>query len=137
MAEINNDPATMLALSVEALAVIAKKAASEEAQRVCHHFAPYSDAEHREDLLSAPYIGPLVGALEELGSGFDIDVVGGSFGVECSEEVSPTEKWVRLRVPQMCQIAEAAGVHYDGWSWEPSGKPPVVASPNLSVLRGS
>ncbi|HYW15000.1 MAG TPA: hypothetical protein VE891_02460 [Allosphingosinicella sp.] len=88
-------------------------------QPICHRFsAPdaYWNPAEQEARLSA-----LVPELSR--HGFEVDARGGVSGVEAWELVRPSEEWSARTVVKLCTIADEAGFAYDGWTWEPSGRP--------------
>jgi hypothetical protein len=116
---MNNDVAEQLAISSEELQFIREAISSESFPvPICHRFsadALWNEAEEKTRL------SELVPALS--GQGFDVDASGGRFGVEAWELARPSEEWSATTVPKLCAIADEAGFAYDGWTWEPSGRP--------------
>jgi hypothetical protein len=37
--------------------------------------------------------------------------------------VRPSEAWSAKTIPNMCALGDKAGCIYEGWSWEPGGRP--------------
>lgn len=135
MEEVDNDALAMITLGIDALKRIDLTAAPQTGRYICHHFSPYAVDATNEEMLTRDDLRGLAAALASSHPTFDIDLIGGSFGIECWEDGAPTLEWVKARIPQMCTIAQAAGVHYDGWSWEPPGRQPVAATQSVEVFR--
>ena len=98
---------------------------------VCFHFSCPDDEKHDRwgnDAVCVQLSKPL---FEALPFGIAVDEVGGCVGIEAWEEVIPTESWLRDRLPKMIEIAKAAHMTFDGWSFEPKGGPIISAGVNV------
>jgi hypothetical protein len=108
------------------LAIISRYPAFLRPQRICHHFgAPTgtTDPEPNEQGvidLSEPerydYIRVLLGILDA--ARFDIEAIGGMWGLEARETLIPDEAWIRDSSELMCHASERSGAIYGGWTWE-------------------
>ena len=117
---MSNDVSEQLELSHEELEFIRADLATKPLpQPICHRFsaldAYWNDAE-KEARLSA-----LVPALSR--EGFDVDAAGGILHVQAWELAEPSEEWSAMTVRRLCEIADEAGFAYEGWTWEPAGRP--------------
>jgi hypothetical protein len=62
-----------------------------------------------------PYIKILVDQLDP--KKFEVEALGWRDGLEATEEVIPTEEWVRASARHMCELAALSGTKYAGWEW--------------------
>ncbi|HEX8125237.1 MAG TPA: hypothetical protein VF548_06610 [Allosphingosinicella sp.] len=115
---MKNDVVEQLAISSEDLQFIRAELSSKPSlQPICHRFSAH---EFLNEVETEACLSALVPALSR--QGFDVDAVGGAF-VEAWELARPSEEWSEKTVRKLCAIADEAGFAYDGWTWEPSGRP--------------
>jgi len=97
------------------------------AQPVCHHFDEIEPTDmlqvDREDIYTA-----VSKQLSDLGVVFAAD------RLEGWETSAPTHSWLGQRIPGLFHAANAAGLIYCGWTWEPTGRQPVGAS-TLTIIN--
>jgi len=115
---MKNDVAEQLAISSEELQFIRAELSSKPLlQPNCHRFSAH---ESWNEVETEARLSALVPALSR--RGFDVDAAGGAF-VEAWELARPSEEWSETTIRKLCTIADEAGFAYDGWTWEPSGRP--------------
>ena len=110
-----------LAAGRAAIARIAADQGLGTLQPVCHHFAE-TDPVDPERLSVERSYRSLTPMFEMLGLDFAAD------RLEAWERAWPTLDWMAGRVPTLVEVASEAGLRYEGWSWEPHGRQPVVAT---------
>jgi hypothetical protein len=118
---VKNDVPALLALSRAELNAIRRDLASSAApQPICHSFTIRAEAEWDEAEERAR-LRILVPSLSK--HGLDVDAAAGALFVEAWELAMPSKRWASETVPRMCAIADEAGFEYEGWTWEPAGRP--------------
>jgi hypothetical protein len=106
--------------------------------RVCFHLTPitYDESEPWSD--QASYNLRAKPLFDALGLPLDIDYVGGTSGIEAWETAVPTVSWLHARVPALAELANAAGLEFGGWSFEPReprNASYVSCGPSLNVVN--
>jgi hypothetical protein len=129
---MTNDVAEMLAYSREELELVCDElGAKSREQSICHLF--YGPENIKSDSKEEKaYLSILVPALRQ--AGFEVDVIGGSIGVEAWGRARLSNSWSDKIVPLMCAIGDRAGCEYGGWTWEPKGRPNYVARLTPMIL---
>lgn len=126
---MSNDVSEQLADSREELESIRAELQSKPGpQPICHHFGV--NVHLREVELEAR-LSALVPALSR--HGFKVDPPGGGL-VQAWELVRPSEEWSENTVRKLCAIADEAGFIYNGWTWEPSGRPSYLSRVKSGAL---
>jgi hypothetical protein len=88
---------------------------------VCHHFYEVDPVDPMEVSVEATY-RHLVPRFATVGLDFLSD------RLEAWETVKPRHEWLHRRVPAILEAAKAAGLAYQGWTWEPRDRQPIGAS---------
>lgn len=110
-----------LAAGMTAIAQIEADRTHMAPQPVCHHFSQMNPVDPAEVSVDAIY-GRFVPLLAMLGVEFLPD------RLEAWETVAPNAEWLQTRVPAILEASNAAGLMYEGWTWEPRDRQPISAS---------
>lgn len=104
---------------------------------VCFHLYPLTSDDDEKWGIEAEYCQRAKRGFEECGQEFDVDYVGGPFGIEAWQYLLPTEDWLTEVVPLVWKTAAKANISFAGWSFEPRSGRYMSVSSSVNVFNGN
>jgi hypothetical protein len=115
------DLAAHIAAGMAAIARIESDGARYGPEPICHHFDAVDPVDPINVSVEATY-GDLAPRFAALGVEFLPD------RLEAWETARPEAEWLNKRLPAIFEAANASGLEYQGWTWEPFGQQSIGAS---------